>query len=200
MWFKRNKKKPQLTWMNVTLSQFVRLKELMAIEDELEKVSAIAELFFGEEVTALPMNEFNEELKRLDFLKEPMPTNVPPKTFEINGRKYFVDCLAGNITTAQWIDFTNHLKSEKQANVLSAFIVPVGHKYNDGYDMEQVISDISDMPIPLANDIAFFFSKQLGTFMAIFQRYLKRMMKNKKTPTKLKEVVKLLTDLGFYRM
>lgn len=196
----RDKKK--MTWNDVTLYQFMELQKILQVEDGFERMCAIAELLLGDEVTNLPMHDFNEAVKQLEFLQTDIPTHVPPKKVEINGHKYFVDCLLGNVTTAQYVDFTNHQKSDKMANLLSVFIIPDGHKYNDGYDMEEVIKDIWCLPIPTVTDIAFFFGRQFAKFMKIFQSYSIKNLKKTNLPTETKEklmkVVESSVDLALF--
>lgn len=192
-------KEKKLTWYDVTLWQFQKLQKLIQIEDEQERLLDIAELLLGKEITYLPIKEFTEECKQLSFLQDEIPQSVPPKNITLNGRKYFVDCLVGTITTAQYVDFTNHLKGTDIAATLSVFVIPDGHKYNDGYDMLQVINDIQSLPMPIVNSISFFFSRQFNEFMRIFQSCsIKRIKKTdlpKKEKDKLIEVVKNSMDL-----
>ena len=176
-----------MTWYDVTLYQFEKLQDLLKIEDEEERMFAIAELLLGEEVTNLPISEFVSATKRLSFLSEEIETKTPPKNLELNGRKYIVDCLLGRISTAQYIDFQNHLKGNDIAVTLSVFIIPKGHKYNDGYDMLQVIDDIKSIPIPIVNSLSFFFSRQFKESMRIFQSYLTKEMKTMNIPKEVKE-------------
>lgn len=176
-----------MTWYDVTLYQFEKLQDLLKIEDEEERMFAIAELLLGEEVTNLPISEFVSATKRLSFLSEEIETKTPPKNLELNGRKYIVDCLLGRISTAQYIDFQNHLKGNDIAVTLSVFIIPKGHKYNDGYDMLQVIDDIKSIPIPIVNSLSFFFSRQFKESMRIFQSYLTKEMKTMNIPKEAKE-------------
>jgi len=186
-------------WYNVTLYQFERLQELIKIEDETERTIAIAELILGNDVTNLPISEFKKEIAKLEFMKEPIPDGIPPKKIELNGKKYFIDSLLGNISTAQYVDFTNHSKSGNMAKMLSVFIIPEGHKYNDGYDMLEVINDIEQLPIPVVNSTAFFFKRQLEKFIQIFQSYsikrIKKLNLPKETKKNMIKVVKESVDL-----
>ena len=194
-----NKKDKQMTWYDVTLYQFEKLQDLLKIENEEDRMFAIAELLLGEEVTNLPISEFVSATKRLSFLNDEIETKTPPKNLELNGRKYIVDCLLGRISTAQYIDFQNHLKGNDIAVTLSVFIIPKGHKYNDGYDMLQVIDDIRSIPIPIVNSLSFFFSRQFKESMRIFQSYLTKEMKTMNIPKEAQEnlikVVKNSVDL-----
>ena len=174
----------ELNWYNIDLKTFKELQTVLEIKDETERVIAMAELILGEEVTDLPLREFNEQLKKLEFLTTEVPESIPPKKVEINGRIYDVTSLLGNITTAQYLDFMNHIKSNDTARMLSAFVVPKGHKYNDGYDMQEVITDMEDLPIPVANSITSFFTAQFAKFIKIFQSSSIKKVKKDKTLSK----------------
>lgn len=186
-------------WYNVTLYQFEKLQELIKIEDETERTIAIAELILGNDITNLPISEFKKKIAKLEFMKEPIPDGIPPKKIELNGKKYFIDSLLGNISTVQYVDFTNHSKEGNMAKMLSVFIIPEGHKYNDGYDMLEVINDIQLLPIPIVNSTAFFFKRQLEKFIQIFQSYSIKRIKKLNLPKEIKKnmikVVKESVDL-----
>lgn len=185
----------KLNWYNVNLNQFILLQDAFKIEDDTEKMISVAEIILGNDITNLPLKEFNEQMKRLEFLKEEIPSVVPPKKFEINGKKYFMDCLLGNITTAQYVDFTNQSNTGDLSKMLSVFVIPEGHKYNDGYDMLEVINDIGMLPIPIVNSIAFFFGRQFSVFIQIFQRYSAKQIKKTNIPKEVKEnLIKIMKD------
>lgn len=177
-------KETQLSWNDITLDQLLRIREIMNIEDETDRIMALGEVVYGDDVTGLSIPEFTKKMGQLGFLKEKVPTTVPPKKMTINGRKYFTDCLLGNITTAQYIDFTNHMKAGKTIEPLSVFVIPEGHKYNDGYDMQEVINDVKSIPVPVAESIAFFFESQLRLFIKIFLHSSIRKIKKQKGLTK----------------
>lgn len=196
------KKKKEMSWYDVTLSQYVRLHELSKVEDDTDRLLAVAELMLGEEVTELPIQEFSKEVKKLSFMNAPIPEIKLPKKIDVNGRKYYFDCLLGNISTSQYVDFTTHAKSNDMSKMLSAFVIPEGHKYNDGYDMHIVMSDINELPIPVVQSAAFFFGTQLELFMRIFQHYSVRRIKKTRMPKEVKEnmikAVKVSVDLVLY--
>ena len=192
---KNMNKYSKLNWYNVNLNQFILLQDVFKIEDDTEKMISVAEIILGNDVTNLPLKEFNEQMKRLEFLKEEIPTSVPPKKIEVNGRKYFLDCLLGSITTAQYVDYTNQSNTGDLSKMLSVFVIPEGHKYNDGYDMLEVINDIGMLPIPIVNSIAFFFGRQFSVFMKIFQRYSAKQIKKTNLPKEAKEnMIKIMKD------
>lgn len=196
------KKEKNMTWYDVTLYQINEIEKAVKIEDDTERVFRLAEIIYGEDVTNLPLKEFNEKVKQMVFLKDEIPNKIPPKKIEVNGRKYFLDCLLGNITTAQYVDFTNQSNTGDLSKMLSVFVIPEGHKYNDGYDMLQVMDDINSLPIPIVNSIAFFFGRQFSVFMKIFQRYSIKQIKKTNIPKEAKEniikAVEKSVDLVLY--
>lgn len=197
-------KNKNITWYDVTLYQFKMLQDVVGIEDETERIISIAEILLGKDITNLPLKEFNEQTKQLVFLNTDVPVSNPAKKLEVNGRKYYMDCLLGNVTTAQYVDFVNHSKTNDLAKMLSVFVIPEGHKYNDGYDMMEVMDDINSLPIPIVNSAAFFFGRQLQKFMEIFQRYSVRKIKKQKITKEQKKMmigmVEKLTDSALYHL
>ena len=191
--------KHMLTWNDITYRTLLDIREAANIEDENERVCAIMEAVFGEDVLDLPLKEFTEKCKETEFLQKPIPNDLHIKNIKVNGREYYFDGLLGNITTAQYIDFQNYQKNEDEQKTFSVFIIPKGHKYNDGYDMEQVFSDILDIPVPVLFSASFFFSRQFELFIRIFRRYSIKQMKKlglpKEVMENLEKVVNLSTEM-----
>lgn len=177
-----------MNWKDVTLGQFLELQQIMKMEDNTDKTLALAELFYGENVTSLPLPEFNKKMKELQFLETEVPTNHIVKKVTINGREYTIDGLLGHVSTAQYIDFTNYMKDPNNIDkVLSVFFIPKGHKYNDGYDMLQVINDMGSLPIDIAMSESFFFSRQYKKFIKIFQSSSIKKIKKTDLPKEVKK-------------
>ena len=185
-----------MKWSDVTLKQFLELKDIMQIEDETDRTIAIAELLLGLDVSNLSLSEFNKKMKELSFLKEEIPNNHIVKKVEINNRKYNIDALLGRVSTAQYVDFTNYMKEENNiTKVLSVFFIPNGHKYNDGYDMEQVIRDMESLPVDIAISESFFFSRQFARFIKIFQSSSIKKLEKTDLPKEVKEnLIKVVED------
>lgn len=188
--------KHMLTWSNITYRTLLDIREAANIEDENERVYAIMEAVFGEDVLNLPLKDFNEKCKELQFLQKEIPNDLHVKDIKVNGRSYYFDGLLGKITTAQYIDFQNYQKNEDEQKSFSVFIIPKGHKYNDGYDMEQVFNDILDIPVPVLFSASFFFSRQFELFIRIFRRYSIKQMKKLGLPKEAMENMKKVVNLS----
>ena len=188
-----------MDWKDIKYRTFLDIREAANIEDENERVFAIMEAVFGEDVLDLPLKDFNEKCKELQFLQKEIPNDLHVKVIKVNGREYYFDGLLGKITTAQYIDFQNYQKNNDEQKVFSVFIIPKGHKYNDGYDMEQVFNDILDIPVPVLFSASFFFSRQFELFIRIFRRYSIKQMKKlglpKEAMENLEKVVNLSTTM-----
>lgn len=188
-----------LKWNDIKYRTLLDIREAANIEDENERVYAIMEAVFGEDVLDLPLKDFNEKCKELQFLQKEIPNDLHVKDIKVNGREYHFDGLLGKITTAQYIDFQNYQKNNDEQKSFSVFIIPKGHKYNDGYDMEQVFNDILDVPVPVLFSASFFFSRQFELFIRIFRRYSIKQMKKlglpKEAMENLEKVVNLSTTM-----
>ena len=193
-----------MKWKDITLRQFNLIAEASKIEDETEKLIKVMEIVFGEDVTNLSISDFKKKASELDFMSEPIKDKIPPKTIKVNGREYYTDCLLGRISTAQFIDYQNEINKKDMASLLSVFIIPKGHKYNDGYDMLEVISDIEDLPITTVNCLSFFFKRQLEESLKVFQSYLTNCLKKtdlqKDTRKKIEELVTHYNHMVSYLM
>ena len=188
-----------MDWKDIKYRTLLDIREAANIEDENERVFAIMEAVFGEDVLDLPLKDFNEKCKELQFLQKEIPNDLHVKDIKVNGREYYFDGLLGKITTAQYIDFQNYQKNNDEYKTFSVFIIPKGHKYNDGYDMEQVFNDILDIPVPVLFSASFFFSRQFELFIKIFRRYSIKQMKKlglpKEAMENLEKVVNLSTEM-----
>ena len=194
--------KQMLSWNDITYRQLLEIRN-MDKENPFPTIE-LARIVFGDEVLDLNIQDFSAKTKQLEFLKTQIPNDLHVKQVKVNGREYYFDGLLGNITTAQYIDFQNYLLKNDEVKCMSVFMIPKGHKYNDGYDMEQVFSDVLDMPATVVTSSCFFFSRQLELFTRIFQRYLIRKLKKQKLPKELvkamEQVVESITNLESYHL
>ena len=188
--------KHMLNWSNITYRTLLDIREAANIEDENERVYAIMEAVFGEDVLDLPLKDFNEKCKELQFLQKEIPNDLHVKDIKVNGREYYFDGLLGKITTAQYIDFQNYLKNEDEQKTFSVFIIPKGHSYNDGYDMEQVFNDILDVSVPILFSASFFFIRQFELFIKIFRHYSIKQMKKTGLPKEVMENLEKVVNLS----
>ena len=94
----------------------------------------------------LPLDEAQELVARTAFLYDKPEKKKIRKTYNLNGRTYIPLMSMEDMTTAQFIDFNSLINDidERLPEILSIFLIPKGHKYNDGYDKNTVVKDITE--------------------------------------------------------
>lgn len=137
------------------------------------------------ELLDMPLLAFKALSAQLHFLQEEVPlTKVIPAALKFNGREYCPTLDAKKITAAQYIDFNaiqDAGKGNEKENLvesMSCFVIPKGHGYNDGYDMDEVKADIREaMPVALAASLCAFFLNQYANLLNRSLTYSKLMAK-----------------------
>lgn len=164
-WLRKRKNKESKGWADVTLAQFTEVERILKSKTptmEMELKRAI----YGEEGGAIA------------FLNEPIRKKNIKKDYWIHGRQYRTSADLSRLTMSQYIDASN---SKTNRDLLSVLLIPYGHAYNDGYDMEEVKADIDHLDMVTVQSIAFFLSRQLATFGLCMADYLERKAERKET-------------------
>lgn len=192
-------------WTNITLREYYKIKSFIEEPDEWTTFN-ILDLLYDTDSANMTVNEFSKYNNALEFLSKEVPKVDIPKTITLNDRVYTIHKDLTTLNVAQFVDYQNYVKGDisKFEDILSVFIIPESHKYNDGYDIEQVKEDIQSINFALVHSLAFFFVKQFELFLSIFQVYLTQMIQKMNLPKDQKEeLLKQLsqTDLSgeFFR-
>lgn len=183
-------------WKDVSINLFYQIKKIIDadLEETDRKIKILALLMdeTEEEFSGRKIGEVQELAEQLNFMqKDPFIKTNDVKTLFINGAEYELKTKLEDYSVAQYVDFQNYIKDGQNnlARMLSTVIIPVGKKYNDGYDIEEVIQNIGEnLSIAHANYIMFFFTKKLVSSIKVTQGslvWLKKMMNwNKKMQMK----------------
>lgn len=197
--FKRIKKIfKKVGWSDITLEKFYKIQELVEQPDEYTE-NNIRDIVYGIDSASMSLTELANY--SIDFLQTPIKNkNVKLQdTYVLNGREYESNINLTMIRTNQFIDFTNYSKEDNVSyeKLLSVFMVPKGHQYNDGYDMREVWDDLKQLDIVTVQSLSFFMIQQFRAFAAIFQRYLvttaEKMPKEIKLP--MEKAAAIIQDL-----
>lgn len=167
-WFKRKRSRyTGMTWYDVTVDQFQRLKglDLNDLDGQIEAAS----ILLGINSDNMTWVEFCQQLTRLDFLNDPIPQTIVRKGYEINGRRY--NCLYNlqEMSVARYMDFNNLLPTNDLVKILAVFLIPKGKEY--GEDLEQVYEDIKTMDIVEAYGIFNFFMLEFRVCISTMKDY-----------------------------
>lgn len=192
-------------WEELTWNEYEQIEQILNtdIPSDYKTVNLVSILIGKpvEFVESLPVTEFAKLTTHLSFLETTPETHYHKFEYAINGREYKFTGKLEEITTAQYIDYRNYMDEEHKdiVKLMSVFLIPKGHDYNDGYDMQQVISDIGDMCWLDIRAAAFFFRTQLATYILILKLYLTKLMKkNKMSKVEVKELEESLNNTAYY--
>lgn len=189
-------------WNDVTLGTWMRMNEITARENEIERIVGFVALFNNmteDEVLALPLDKFKEYMAQMGWMNTPPDIEQPKKEYVINGHTYVLTMNFHQLTTAQYIDFQSYSKSEDYSEMLSVFLIPKGHKYGDDYDVFEVQQDMKQMPVQEVLGLMGFFIVLYRSWSAALLKYSSRILrkaaKREKNP-ELMETVKKMEELA----
>lgn len=171
------------SWDEITVQEMMDLQTVIEDEDtEVNKMQTIISILTGkpfEWLGTLPIVTYKMLVNAIGFIHEQPKANKLQKQYTINGHKYIQCADVTRITTAQFIDYTNYVNNgEKDAvKILSVILIPEGHEYNQGYNIEDVQNDIKDMKWKDAMAVSFFLQKQFATYVMLMVDYSEKLMK-----------------------
>ena len=141
----------------------------------------------------MTIGEFKANQLNTAFMKEfNVERDCNFKTIIIDGEKYDVCTDLHNFTVAQYIDFQTFYAQRKDnanilASLLACFIIPRGHGYAEGYDVNDLkLKIINGLDILTAEELLFFFLKRYLLSMRATANYFNwaiRRLKRKGMPT-----------------
>lgn len=187
-------------WNDITIADWLELLEINeSTEDPVERQTQIMAYLCDcdeEDILELTITEYTELVRQTMFIyNRPEPIPACPETIELDGKAYRITKDIRNITAGQYIDFQTMYKEygdDKLGDILSCFIIPEDHAYNDGYDIEVVKATIrTSMPILKAVDVCFFFMKSFQNLITVMEGFLVL-----KTKMPIKEKMKQLKNLN----
>ena len=162
-------------WTNITLKDWYNIQDILSVQDDYTTFNLL-DYLYNINSSDMSLSEVSKYSNSLSFLNDAADFEnfVCEDEYTINGTTYvgFVDIT--KVSVAQFIDYQNYIKEQpvKFEKVMSIFIVPKGHTYNDGYDMKSVQNDLLELPFRVCQKVAFFLVKQLQTFVQITLYYL----------------------------
>lgn len=202
--------KKRLSWDDVSIGQYLEMENILKKEgDTLSKALDLLQILTGTDYSKVPIDEYMEKVAELSFLQTDVPTIDLPNEIALNGRKYVLKNDVDKITASQFIDYNNYIQSEdndKIIKIIGTFIIPKGHIYGDGYEFDTVMEDAKDIPLPIANSIAFFLRKQSNKslkrslYSLAFRIMMNRKVSWKKRIAAVNGLAVVYRNLGSYLM
>ena len=172
-----------MNWTDISIKQYNDIKNLYLDPDLSDEDRLILQINILYNVDALKLktSELHKYVNEMKFLGEKVPKMKIKNEYKLGGNVYTLKKELKDVTVAQWIDFQNFLKdggsdTDNYANLLSVFFFPKGEtEYGDGYDIEQVRSDINNhLSIAEAMSISSFFLLYRKKLLLLFLLYTRR--------------------------
>lgn len=192
-----------MDWNGITIRKWNEIKGILADDslDDIDKNVSILASVYGitpEEAYSMPLVEFAEKAKAIEWLRTPPEPVMVSDRYRINGETYRLVMNPTEIMTAQYIDFKNLYadKDEHMAEILAVFLIPEGKSYNDGYDISKVENDIYEyLPITYALGMTAFFLVLSQVWREVLRDCSKRLLRKAIRKEKDPERRKALTDM-----
>lgn len=203
----------KLKYKKITDLPIYKWKELNEIlndesADEITKNVQLTALFYDiSEDEVWGWNVFDQSFALGDIIavlehNDYQPQGKLPKTIKISDNVYSVVDDVSKFTVAQYVDFQHYIKNgdEAIAELLSTFIIPKGKKYNEGYEIDEVVKVFNEqLPIGTAFSLRFFFVKNLiKSISSTVQSLVKKMMRKamwRAVKEQRKEAIKELKEM-----
>lgn len=155
-----------MTWKDINIRQFKNInkilkdKDLTDIEKNLELIAYVFDLS-EDDLYDLDLGTIHKYTNELEFLNEFKPDYTKePKIKRIGDYEVGVDYHLSKFTVAQYIDFMAEINSNEPdvARLCATILIPRGHKYNEGYNLEEFIERIEqEVNIYDAESLVFFY-------------------------------------------
>lgn len=186
------------SWRDVTIDEYFNLVDRLSDEGltEYEREVILVSFVMGvteDKVWDMTIGEFKANQLNTAFMKEfNVARDCNFKTIQLAGEKYDVCTDLHNFTVAQYIDFQTFYAQRKDntnilASLLACFIIPRGHGYAEGYDVNDLkLKIINGLDILTAEELLFFFLKRYLLLMRATANYFNwaiRKLKKKGMPT-----------------
>ncbi len=193
-----------MNWTELSLKKYNEIKNLYLdteLSDEDRLILQIR-ILFDVDPLKLKTSELHKYVNEMKFLATKPPKMKIKKEYKLGSNIYILKKELKDVTVAQWLDWQNFLKdgsdTDNFPNLLSIFFFPKGEtEYGDGYDIEQVRSDINNyLSIAEAMSISSFFLTYQKALSIRFLLYTKReILKTPLTKENKKKVKKEMRKL-----
>lgn len=153
-----------------------------------------------DELLEMPLEDFSKLMANTKFLYKEIERKGYKELknkIEIGGETYQVVKNARDLCAGQYIDYKAYVSRENFLEmlpyILTVFLIPEGHKYNNGYDIVELANKFDkEVDILTALSISDFFLHQSKMSMMSSITYLKWKMKKmmkKEQKTEIKEQI-----------
>lgn len=183
--------KKMYSWDSITIKQYEEINDILQ-DDEMDTTSKTNELMAviegveSDTIWNMSITEWHKHSQYLSFLNDFKLKDFKSDKVKIGDMEFNISQDMNNICVAQWMDYQN-LANEKTdiANLLSVFLVPIGKKYGEDYDVLELRKFIKEnCNFFIAQGIlSFIYTKYANSLKASLQ-YLVKIMRREKNKEK----------------
>lgn len=193
------------SWKDITLKEYKKIVEVnkRELDSDMEKDIAVLAILLGideQEVYNFNITELKSLLNQMKWVKTTPYTYSDKmkkiKKLNIDGVEYNVEIDINKFTVAQYLDFQNFWdkRNELMGNLLAVFIIPKGHKYNEGYDTIALADRLEEVfSLDDWNNVCFFFLKNWWNLTKASLLYsawiMKKTIRKEKNKEKKQEMI-----------
>ena len=173
-------------------------KYLSDLDKNIEILAIYADTTVDDILKLLPDEVGMYMAEMSDVISSYKPSNSKhPKNIKINDQVYKVNYNIGKLNMAQYIDFQQTIVNknylENLPALLSIFIIPKGHKYNDDYDILELRNILeNNITLDEALSIVFFLKTKSISLIKLKLLYYKLMLKIMRWTTRDKQTKEML--------
>lgn len=158
--------KDENIWGRITLEEFTQIRAILRDEgrDEEDKMVALAAVVQGcdeDTILNMPLTEVAPVFELVHKLNRKPERNKVRKHYHVG--RWNLQTSDRGMNVAQWIDFQNYAREDFEAHlpdIMSVVLIPVGKRYNEGYDIAQLKEDLKKMTVADALAVSFFFRRK----------------------------------------
>lgn len=195
----RKKEKDPFDWENISIDKYYDIKDILDDEtdDDITKNVKLVAVMLDkdeQEVWDMDMAQAGDYISRLQFLGKFELPKHPNMKIKLPGYDLTVIKDLTKINVAQYVDFQNFVKlplKEGMEKILSIFLIPEDHKYNDGYDiidLQKVIRE--NLSFRVAEGLLSFFIEKYGKSLIHSLVYCRRQVRKTKDPQMVERLEK----------
>lgn len=196
---------------DLTVGKYQEIRALLngEVVDEystnIQLVSILSDMT-EDEVLSLELTQYKALNQKLSFLLQEPPKRMIANVYKIGGYELETMLAIDKMSVAQYVDYQTFVKDTDKflVEMLSIFLIPKGHKYNEGYDIIEVQKAIRDnLSIVDAMSLSAFFllwsqslMKATLTSLTKKAKKMKKQMKNPMEIQKMEEAIANLENAG----
>lgn len=184
-------------WLRI--QRIVRDEQLEEIDKQVRTIAELSGLT-PDEVLRLPIADYKKGVAAAEFLTHPIEEDRrrrPAKVYRLAGLELAVQDME-KMTTAQYIDAQTFMDQGEDGIIplLSVFLVPKGHPYGEGYDVQQVQQAVADhLSTEAVFDLAAFFLRRSARSMIRTLRSLGRAKASRERTAKIRAEAARLKEI-----